>query len=85
MRTTLIRIGNSRGLRLPKKLLSLYGIRENDPLELEERAEGILIRPAGIANNKLSLEEAYREMAAEADEASEWSEWDATIADGIER
>jgi len=85
MRTTLIRIGNSRGLRLPKKLLSLYGIRENDPLELEERAEGILIRPAGTANNKLSLEEAYREMAAEAEEASEWSEWDATTADGIER
>jgi antitoxin component of MazEF toxin-antitoxin module len=85
MRTNLIRIGNSRGLRLPKKLLSLYGIRENDPLELEERAEGILIRPAGRANNKLSLDEAYREMAAEADEASEWSEWDATTADGLER
>jgi antitoxin MazE len=85
MRTNLIRIGNSRGLRLPRKLLALYGIRENDPLELEEQAEGILIRPAGRATSKLSLEEAYREMAAEADEASEWSEWDATSADGIER
>jgi antitoxin component of MazEF toxin-antitoxin module len=53
MRTTLIRIGNSRGLRLPRKLLATYGIDENDQLELEEWAEGILIRPAGKADNKL--------------------------------
>ena len=84
MRTNLIRIGNSRGLRLPRRLLATYGIGENDPLELEERAEGILIRPAGKADDKLLWDEAYREMAAEADEASEWSEWDATIADGLE-
>ena len=85
MRTTLIRIGNSRGLRLPRRLLATYGITENDELELEERAEGILIRPAPRADGKLSWEAAYQEMASEATEAPEWSEWEATASDGLER
>jgi antitoxin MazE len=85
MRTTLVRIGNSRGLRLPRKLLAMYGIDENDELELEERTEGILIRPAPKADGKLSWEPAYREMASKIAEAPEWSEWDAAIADGLER
>lgn len=85
MRTNLIRIGNSRGLRLPRKLLAIYGISENDELELEERAEGILIRPAVKASSKLPWEAAYREMAAEAGDAQEWAEWEETIGDGLER
>ena len=84
MRTTLIRIGNSRGLRLPRKLLATYGIHENDQLELEERAEGILIRPAAKSSGKLPWEAAYREMAAEAGEAPEWTEWEAAVGDGLE-
>jgi bifunctional DNA-binding transcriptional regulator/antitoxin component of YhaV-PrlF toxin-antitoxin module len=63
----------------------MYGIKENDELELEERAEGILIRPGLKADGKLSWEPAYREMASETAEAAEWSEWDMTIADGMER
>jgi antitoxin MazE len=84
MKTTLVRIGNSRGLRLPRKLLAIYGIEENDELELEQRAEGILIRPAPKAQGKLQWEAAYQEMASEAAEAAEWSEWDEVIADGLE-
>lgn len=85
MKATLVRIGNSRGLRLPRKLLALYGIEENDELELEERAEGILIRPATKATGKLSWEAAYRELAREAAEAAEWSDWEAVTGDGLER
>jgi antitoxin component of MazEF toxin-antitoxin module len=85
MKTTLVRIGNSRGLRLPSRLLAVYGINENDELELEERAEGILIRPALKASRKIPWEAAYREMASETAEAAEWSDWDAAAADGPER
>jgi antitoxin MazE len=85
MTTTLVRIGNSRGLRLPRKLLAIYGINENDELELEEQAEGILIRPASKGRGKIPWEQAYREMASEAAETPEWSDWDATTADGLER
>lgn len=84
MKTTLVRIGNSRGLRLPRKLLAIYGIEENDELELQERADGILIHPAPKADGKLPWEAAYREMASEVAEASEWSEWEAAIADGLD-
>ena len=80
VRTTLIRIGNSRGARLPRKLLAVYGISENDELELEERAEGILIRPPAKTSGKLPWEAAYREMAAEAGEAEERSEWEAAFS-----
>jgi antitoxin MazE len=85
MKAILVRIGNSRGIRLPRRLLALYGINEKDELELEERAEGILIRPAQRADSKLSWDAAYREMASESAETEEWSEWDRTIADGRER
>jgi antitoxin MazE len=82
MKAILIRIGNSRGIRLPRRLLAMYGINEKDELELEERAEGILIRPAQRVDSKLSWDAAFREMASERAEAEEWSLWDATIADG---
>ncbi len=52
-------------------------IEENDQVELEQRAEGTLIR-------KIQWEAAYREMVSEAAEAAEWSEWDKVVADGLE-
>jgi antitoxin MazE len=85
VKAILIRIGNSRGLRLPRKLLAVYGIKENDELELEERAEGILIRPTAKAHGKISWEAAYKEMAAEGAEVAEWQDWDAATANGLER
>ena len=44
MKTKLVRVGNSRGIRIPQGLLELYAIEEGDALELEETREGILIR-----------------------------------------
>jgi hypothetical protein len=48
---------------------------------MEERSEGIMLRPAGACIEKLSWEATAREMAA----AGEcWSEWDAAATDGLE-
>lgn len=47
---------------------------------MEERSDGILLRPRGPANAKLSWRDTAREMAAEAED---WSEWDATLPDGL--
>ncbi|MBN1242493.1 MAG: AbrB/MazE/SpoVT family DNA-binding domain-containing protein [Spirochaetales bacterium] len=85
MKASVVRIGNSRGLRLPARLLELYGLSEGDELVLEERAEGILVRPAPRADGKLDREEAYRRMAEEVAERAEWSDWDGTAGDGLER
>ena len=73
------RIGNSRGVRLPAATLERYRIDKS--VIMEERSDGILLRPATAANPKLSWDETAREMAAAAED---WSEWDATAADGLD-
>ena len=73
------RIGNSRGVRLPAATLKRFGI--DDTVVMEERSDGILLRPAGRSTAKLSWEETAIAMAA-SDE--DWSEWDAVAADGLE-
>jgi antitoxin MazE len=84
MRAKLIRIGNSRGVRVPRQLLAIYGIQEDDELELEQRTEGILVRPVRKPRGKLPWKDAYRQMASERAEAEEWSDWAAVSADGLE-
>jgi antitoxin component of MazEF toxin-antitoxin module len=72
------RIGNSRGVRLPAASLRRYRIGE--AVLMEERSEGILLRPTGPAVAKLSWEDTAREMAASGED---WSAWDAAVADGL--
>ena len=72
------RIGNSRGVRLPAASLKRYAVGTS--MVMEERAEGILLRPAGPAVEKLSWEDTAREMAAANED---WSEWDVLDGDGL--
>jgi len=81
METKLIRIGNSRGIRIPQVMLELYHMQEGNALEIETRRDGILIR-ALPDQNKVSWETAYAEMAAEAEERYEWADWDGLAEDG---
>ena len=83
MKTKIIRIGNSRGLRLPKKLIDLYGLQEGSDIEIEENRSGILLKPMK-QEYTLSWEEAYRQMAAEREENLEWEEWESTHEDGLD-
>lgn len=78
MTLTVTRIGNSRGVRLPARVLRLYGI--GDAVLMEEREDGILLRPTGSPVAKLSWEQTAREMASAAED---WSEWDAVLAEGL--
>jgi hypothetical protein len=48
---------------------------------MEERSDGILLRPVGVAVTKLSWAETAREMAAATED---WSGWDATTGDGLD-
>ena len=72
------RIGNSRGVRIPAATLERYQI--GDKVVMEERSDGILLRPSGARQARLSWEETAREMAAAQED---WSDWDVTIADGL--
>ena len=72
------RIGNSKGVRVPAATLRRYGIGTS--VVMEERIDGIMLRPSGPSVAKLSWEDTAREIALSAED---WSEWDATTADGL--
>ncbi len=65
----LIKIGNSQGVRLPKRVISKYGFGKL--ILLEETQDGVLIRAA--QGGKLSWEDTYKEMADA--EQGEWTDW----------
>ena len=73
------RIGNSRGVRLPAESLRRY--RMGGVVIMEEKIEGILLRPVGSAAEKLSWEETAREMAANRED---WDDWNAVAGDGLD-
>ena len=73
------RIGNSRGVCIPAATLERYHVGES--VVMEERTDGILLRPTGDAISKLSWHETAKEMAAAAED---WREWDTTTGDGLD-
>ncbi len=73
----IVRIGNSRGVRLPKAVLERYEIK--DALVLEVRQDGLLLR--GTNDKRMTWDETYREMARE---SQDWGDFDAALADGID-
>ncbi len=72
-------IGNSRGVRLPAASLKRYSV--GSVMIMEERTEGILLRPAGPIVEKLTWEDTAREMAAANED---WSEWNVVDGDGLD-
>jgi mRNA interferase MazF len=72
------RIGNSRGVRVPAPTLRRYGI--GAAVVMEERSDGILLRPAGLSSAMLSWSDTAREMALSGED---WSEWEVAAADGL--
>ena len=83
MKAKIIKIGNSRGIRLPKQIIDLYGLKEGTEVEIEEERNGIFLQPLQ-RSYPLSWKDSYREMAAEKEEALEWEEWDSVSGDGLD-
>lgn len=65
MKTNIIRIGNSRGLRLPKALLAQCKLEEAVEIEVEDNR--LVIRPATAP--RAGWNEAFATMAARGDDA----------------
>jgi antitoxin MazE len=64
MKTTIVTIGNSQGVRIPKILLEQSKLTRE--VELEVRAEGILIRDA--RKPRQNWDEAFKLMAENGDD-----------------
>lgn len=73
----LIAIGNSKGIRIPKVLLQKHGW--SGWLVLEEREDGVFLYSKG--KKKLSWKETFRAMATEREN---WSDLEASVADGLD-
>ena len=64
MRARVVKIGNSKGIRLPKPLLDQTGIMEDVDLEVENNS--IIIRP--VSRPRSGWENAFRTMSEEGDD-----------------
>jgi len=67
MRTHIIKIGNSQGIRIPKSLLEQSGITAD--VELEAEKHRIVIRP--IRTARYGWESAFKRMAQNGDDILE--------------
>jgi antitoxin MazE len=78
VRTRIIRIGNSRGLRLPKHVIEQVGL--GNEVELDIQQDQIIIRPA--PHPRADWDAQFRSMAENGDdqlldeEAVSTTEWD---------
>ena len=81
MRTKLVPIGNSRGIRVPRAVLQQCGFEEE--IELEVKKDHLVIRP--VSNARAGWDEAFRKMAENGDDqlldeeaAHTETDWDRT-------
>lgn len=64
METSIIKIGNSKGLRLSKTILEKYNIKDKVELILEK--EQIILKP--IATPRKNWEKEFKKMSEEGDD-----------------
>jgi antitoxin MazE len=80
VRTRIVQIGNSQGVRIPKVLLEQVNLSENEEVELEVQSEQIVIRRTYEARH--GWESAFKAMAERHDdslldeEVGSTSDWD---------
>ena len=67
MRLAIVRIGNSRGLRIPKALLEAAGIEEQVDLTVEDHR--LVVTPVTTRHPREGWAEAFAAMAAAGDDA----------------
>jgi antitoxin MazE len=65
MKTRIVRIGNSQGIRIPKPLLEEAGLQDEVDLSAEDGT--LIIRP--VRNTRAGWAEAFQEMARHGDDA----------------
>jgi antitoxin component of MazEF toxin-antitoxin module len=55
MKTQVKRWGNSLAFRIPQSIGQQLGIVDGTPLELEVRADGVLLKPAKLKRSRYSI------------------------------
>jgi len=76
MQTTIVKWGNSRGIRLPKALLDVVGLSDNDSVEIVAGDKMLIIKPA---RERLTIEKFFEGWDGESPEPYDWGESDAPV------
>ena len=78
--TTIVQVGNSKGVKLPKEYIAALG---SEDVILEKKKDGILIKPVTA---KIPPLKDWATLFAKANTSpeTEFSDWDITLQDGIE-
>ncbi len=80
MRAKLVRIGNSKGVRLPKLILEESGLPEDIEIKVEDNR--VVLMPARKHPREGWAEDARRMVANGDDE--DWSDWDNMSSEALE-
>ncbi len=67
MQLSIVKIGNSKGVRLPKLLLEKYRLEGKVELELQD--DGILLKPISPSKPREGWEESFQQMHERGDDA----------------
>jgi antitoxin MazE len=70
IKTRLVRIGNSQGIRIPRVVVEQAGLQGE--LELEVRRKQLVVRPA--SRPRKGWDDRFREMAERGDDRPLWPE-----------
>jgi len=62
METTIVKIGNSKGLIIPKKLLSVFG--EAKQVDIKEKDGGLIITPLAENKSRNNWEQQFNDAIA---------------------
>jgi antitoxin MazE len=74
MHTTIVKWGNSQGIRLPKTLLDIVGLSDNDSVEIIAKDKMLIIKPA---KERLTIDKLFEGWDGEFPEPYDWGELDA--------
>jgi antitoxin MazE len=68
--------GNSLGVRIPKALLEVMGISDNDTVEIIAENKTLVIKPA---RERLTLEKIFQDWSGEGPDTYDWGELDSPV------
>ena len=76
MHTTIVKWGNSRGIRLSKALLDVVGLSDNDRVEIVAEDNMLIIKPA---RERLTIDKLFADWDGDAPEPYDWGKLDAPV------
>jgi len=62
MQTTIVKWGNSQGIRIPKILLESVNLSDNDTVEVTTKNGNIIIKKAKTKNSHKTIQERFKDF-----------------------